>query len=314
VKETTVVRVGEREVALTNLNKMMWPDDAITKGDLIGYYVQVAPYLLPYLRERALVFTRYPDGIGGKAFYQKDRPSPAPDWIRTVPVEHKDAGRVVDYVLADEPAALAWIANLACIEIHPWLSSIRNPDNPDFAVFDLDPAEGATFDDVRTVAGLVRQVLSDFGLAGYLKTTGATGLHVFVPVRPLWSYDQVRLTVEFVARLVCKAYPKRVTLERVIERRRGKVYIDYLQNIKGKTLVSIFSPRPRPRAPVSFPVSWADLPDVNPNMFTLRNAVIELGRRGDPFSGCLVERQDLGLVLQAAAPDRIDTLPVESPH
>lgn len=298
--QKTVYSIGGRMLALTNLGKPLWPEDGLTKADLISYYVEIAPYLLPYLKDRPLVFTRYPDGIYGNAFYQKDKPQGTPDWVRTFPIEHRDAGRVVYYVIADEPATLAWVANLACIEIHPWLSSASSLDCPDFAVFDLDPADGAQWSDVRTVAMLVKQVLESFGLTGYVKTTGASGLHIFVPIWPRWSYNEVQLSVEFAAKLIRDSYPEKVTLERIVKKRTGKVYIDYLQNIKGKTLVSIFSPRPRKGAPVSFPIRWDELGDVTPESVHLRNAVERIVSTGDAYRGALAQKQDLSPLLNAA--------------
>lgn len=298
--QKTTVAVGSRRLGLTNLDKVLWPEDGITKGEMIQYFVEIAEHMLPYLKDRPLVFTRYPDGIYAPAFYQKEQPKPTPEWVRTFPVFHKDAGRVVNYILVDEPATLVWLANLACLEVHPWLSSINSLDNPDFAAVDLDPAEGATFDDVRVVARLVKQVLDSFGLQGFIKTTGATGLHIFVPVRPAWSYDSIKSAVEFVARMVCNAYPEKATVERMVSNRTGKVYIDYLQNIKGKTLVSIFSPRPRSGAPVSYPISWNDLDTVHPGMFTLKTAPGLVKRGGDPFLGSLMLKQDLEPLLRAA--------------
>lgn len=296
----TLVSVGSHKLALTNLDKVLWPSDGITKGDLVQYFAEIAPYMLPYLADRPLVFTRFPDGISSKAFYQKEGPRPTPDWVRTHPVFHKDAGRTVHYILADEPATLVWLANLACLEIHPWLSSVTSLDNPDFAAFDLDPAEGASFADVKVIARLVKQVLDSFGLQGFLKTTGATGLHVFVPVLPEWSYDEVQAAVEFVARMVVSAYPDKATVERRVASRTGKVYIDYLQNIKGKTLVSVFSPRPRPGAPVSFPVAWNNLDGTDPGRFTIKTALEIIRQTSDPFSGCLRLKQDLSPLLRAA--------------
>ncbi len=298
--QKTTVTVGSRTLDLTNLDKVLWPDDGITKGELIQYFAEIGEHMLPYLKDRPLVFTRYPDGIYGSAFYQKEQPKPAPGWVRTFQVFHRDAGRVVNYVLADEPATLVWLANLACLEVHPWLSSAGSLDNPDFAAVDLDPAEGATFEDVRVVAWLVKQVLDSFGLQGFVKTTGATGLHIFVPVRPAWSYDAIKSAVEFVARMVCNAYPEKATVERIVAKRTGKVYIDYLQNIRGKTLVSIFSPRPRRGATVSYPISWNDVSTVNPAAFTLKTAPELVRQGGDPFSGSLMLKQDLEPLLKAA--------------
>jgi len=240
-----------------------------------------------------LVFTRYPDGIYAKAFYQKQAPKGTPEWIRTCPVAHNTPAKVVQYVVASRAEDLAWTANMACIEVHPWLSRTTSLDNPDFAVFDLDPSEDTTFGDVCDVAFLVRQVLEHYGLRLYIKTTGGSGLHMFLPVAGAWTYEKVQLCVRFVAELARQCYPEKVTLERLVKNRRGKVYIDFLQNAKGKTLVGVFSCRPSRGAPVSFPIAWEELRAVMPASFTLMTARQHIKTRGDAFAGVLSDAQDI---------------------
>lgn len=295
----TVVNINGRVLPLSNLDKVLWPDEKIAKRDLIAYYAEISSFMLPYLKDRPVVLTRYPDGIHGKAFFQKEMPKPAPDWVRTFPVFHRDTSRTVNYVLVDEPATLVWTANLACIEMHCWQSSIHSLDNPDWAVFDLDPAEGATFADVKVVAGLVRQAIAEFGLEGYPKTSGATGLHIFMPLKPVFTYAQVQAAVRFIAMMVRDAFPQKVTLERAVKDRAGKVYIDFLQNSKGKTMVSVFSCRPKPGATVSFPIPWEVLDTADPARYTIFTAPEEIKRMGDPFKDVLRLRQDLASVLHA---------------
>ncbi|HEX6989808.1 MAG TPA: non-homologous end-joining DNA ligase [Bacillota bacterium] len=287
------VEVAGRRLTLRNLDKPFWPQDGLTKGDLLAYCARVSPWLLPHLRNRPLVMTRYPDGIEGKSFYQKDVPEHAPAWIRLFPYWSRDSNRLIRFVVCDDTATLLWVVNTGAIELHPLLGQIPDPQVPDFAVIDLDPAEGVGYRETVDVAGMLHDLLDYLGLRGYPKTTGATGIHVFVPIEPRYDF---RYTADFVRRLgvVLRGQaPERVTLERSVRRRRGRVYVDYLQNALGKTLVSVFCPRPRPGAPVSFPVAWEDLRYVAPGDFTLRNAVDLLQRRGDAFLPVLRDRQRL---------------------
>lgn len=287
------VEVDGRRLVLTNLDKPFWPDDGLTKGDLLMYGARIAPWILPYLRNRPLVLTRYPDGIHGKSFYQKDSPGHAPAWIRLFPYWSRETERLIRFIVCDDAATLLWVLNAGTIELHPLLGQIPDPQTPDFAVIDLDPAEGVSYRETVDVATLLRSLLDFLGLRGYPKTTGATGIHVFVPIERRYDF---RFTADFVRRIgvvLLGQAPERVTLERRVSRRQGRVYVDYLQNAQGKTLVSVFCPRPLPGAPVSFPVGWDDLARVTPADFTIRNAVEALERMGDAFKPVLHDRQRL---------------------
>jgi len=289
--QTRWVAVAGRELPLTNLEKPMWPADGLTKGDLIAYYVSVAPYLLPHLRGRPVVLTRYPHGIGKKWFYQKDAPPGLPEWIPTW-ADRADDGRVIRYLRIEEPAALAYAANLGAIELHPWLSSCAAPDHPDWAVIDLDPAEGATFDDVLLVARLVRQILGEVQVQGFPKLSGATGIHIFCPPEPGTTYAETAAFCEVMGRILLRAYPEKVTLERKVARRGPKVYVDYLQNRRGQTITSVYGVRPLPGAPVSAPVTWEEIEGVPPR-FTMRTLPARLAAVGDLFAPMLSAPQDL---------------------
>ncbi|HEY8448976.1 MAG TPA: non-homologous end-joining DNA ligase [Bacillota bacterium] len=289
----TFVRYGERTLTLTNLDKLLWPADGLTKADYLRYCARVAPWLLAHLRDRPLVLTRYPDGIDGKSFYQKDAPDYAPPWVRLYPHYSADSGRWLRFIVCDDAATLLWVANQAALELHPWLSRADAPERPDFAVIDLDPAEGATYRDACEVARLIRDVLTYLGLRGYVKTTGATGLHIYIPLLPRYDYGQ---TADFVRRLgvwLRAAAPERITLERRVAKRTGRVYVDYLQNAPGKTLVAVYSARPRPGAPVSFPLDWDELDQVDPASLNLRSVPDLLERRRDRFAAVLTDRQAL---------------------
>lgn len=287
------VSIEGRRLELTNPERVLWPEDGLTKADLVRHYVDMSPYLLPFLRDRPLVFTRYPEGIHGKSFYQKNAPVYTPPWIRKFPYSAPSGERVVEFILVDEVAALAWLANQACIEIHPWFSRVGSLDYPDFAVFDLDPAEPAGFEEARAVAQLVKTVLDEAGLEGWPKTSGATGIHIYVPLENRYPYKEVAGFVQRVASLLCQAFPERITLERAVKRRGGKVYIDYLQNIRGKTIVGAYVPRPLPGAPVSTPFTWRELPGLQPAGFNMKSLGERLRQVGDLYAGFLSRGQSL---------------------
>jgi len=280
------VEIDGRTFSVGNLDKVLWPADGYTKADLMRYYLAVGPYLLPHLADRPLVFTRYPDGISGPSFYQKDIPAGAPGWVRTFPYRAA-TGRVLDFVLCPDRATLAWVASQACIEIHPWLSRTGTLDCPDWAVFDLDPAPPATFADALPLAFALRRVLGELGLSSVPKTTGAAGIHIYVPLAPGYTYRQVREFVRRVAMAMKRAFPARVTLERSVDKRGGHVYIDYLQNVRGKTLVAPYGVRPSPGAPVSTPVTWDELRTVDPSRFTIVTVPRRVMDRGDLFAAAL---------------------------
>ena len=288
------VQVAGRELEVSHLDRLLWPDAGLTKADLIDYLVRMAPYLLPHLRDRPLVCTRYPDGADAEGFYQKDAPPGTPPWVRTWPYRTRE-GRTIRFLLADEPATLAWLGQQAAIEIHPWLSTIRHPDRPDWVVFDLDPGPRATFAMVVEVGRVVRHVLAALGLEAYAKTSGATGLHVFVPVIPEHPYPVITAFARRVAAVVQRLRPTLVTTVRAVARRPpAAVYLDVLQNGMGKTLVMVYGPRPRPGAPVSMPVTWQELErGVEPTAWTLRTAPGRLRALGDLWARAEASRRSL---------------------
>ena len=288
-----------RKIKFTNLDKIFWPEEGYTKGDLIRYYEQVAETLLPYLHERPCHMLRYPDGIHGKAFYQKDAPDHVPDWVETESISSSSKGEAIRYIVCNDRDTLVLMANLASIDIHPWFSRRNSQDTPDWAVFDLDP-DGSPFPDVVKIARTLGKVLRGIGLRPYLKTSGATGLHIYVPVKPGYTYEHTRQFCEAVAIHIVKEHKDIATVERVVSRRRGKVYIDYLQNRKGQTIVPAYSVRPRPKAPVSAPLDWDELDlDLEPTVFNIKTMLPRLAKLGDLFQGTLRDQQDLLPAIEA---------------
>ncbi len=282
----------DRPLRLSNVDKPFFPD-GYTKGDLLQYYASVAPLLLPHLESRAIVMSRYPDGADGPMFYEKQAPVHAPDWLSTAPLWSEHRGDSIDFVTAPDAASLLWIVNLGAIEMHPWLSRIATSDRPDFAIFDLDPAEGAAWDDVVAVARMVEVALRGLGLEGHPKTSGATGLHIYVPLEADHTYARVRKFVETVGRLIVAADSTLATMEWDIPKRAGKVFIDHNQNVGGKTIASVYSVRPRPGAPVSTPILWEELDTVVPDGFTIETLWDRIARFGDLFSPVLRGGQTL---------------------
>lgn len=273
---------------LTHLDKVLWPPAcpggvAYTKGDYLDYLRAIAPHLLPHLRGRPLVLTRYPHGAAGPSFYQKHLPPSAPAWLPRF--RHvSGSGRAIDYLVPEGLADLLWLGQQAAIEFHPWLSTCARPDHPDRAVVDLDPMPPAGFEDARAVAEVVRDLLARAGVASWPKTSGASGLHVFIPVRPVLTYRQVAQLMRGLGEAVRRAVPERVTLERRVALRAGRVYFDYLQNGRGKTLCAPYCPRPLPGAPVSTPLEWSELAAVQPAALTLGTVVRRLRAGCDPFA------------------------------
>jgi len=284
--------IAGRRLALTNLDKVLWPADGITKRDMIEYYVRMAPYLLPYLRGRPLSMQVFPDGIAGKSFWRKDKPAYAPDWMDSW-TYHGDKTKT--YIVVNEVATLAWVANAGVIDLHPWHSSIDAPDLPDWAVFDLDPFEPATFKDVIDIAKLVKAALDHFTLHGVVKTSGQTGLQIYVPIRRGPSYDVVRRWVEDVGRSIGQVMPDLITWQWSVAHRAGKIRIDYTQNIINKTLAAPYSLRPAPTAPVSTPITWDELddPDLRPDRWNIQTIGARVAEVGDLFLPVLAGDQDL---------------------
>lgn len=279
-------------LTLSNLDKQFFPD-GYTKGDLIQYYASVADVLLPHLAGRPLSMSRYPDGIDGPNFYEKRAPGHQPDWMPTTPVPSDSQGGEIEFMLADRREALMWFANMGCIEVHPFHSRAGSLEHPDYAIFDLDPAEGSEWDQVVAGARLIEVALGQIGLGGVAKLSGSRGIHVYVPVEPVYSFERVRRFVGEVGRYLVAANPDDLTMEWDKPRRRGKVFVDHNRNASGQTIASVYSVRPRPGAPVSVPVKWEEVGTIRNGDITIANLWDRLQRYGDLFAPILGQRYRL---------------------
>ena len=292
-----------QRVAITNPDKVFWPDAGYTKSDLVAYYERVAPWLVPYLRDRPLVLARYPDGITGKSFFQKDAPEWAPEWIRRERIHASGVDRDIDYFVVDDAEGLRYVANTGTIPLHLWASRVGTIERPDWLVLDLDP-KGAPFTDVVKVALALRGILERLELPGYPKTSGATGLHILLPLGARYTYEETRTFARLLATLAVEAVPAIATIARMIDTRGGKVYVDFGQNGPGQTIVAPLSVRPLPGAPVSTPLRWPEVTArLEPRRFTIRTVPARLDKAGDPMTPVLGEGIDL-----AGALGRLDRL------
>ena len=286
---------GERRVRLTNLRKPYWPD-GVTKGDLIEHYLRLAPVLVHHVAGRPLILKRYPNGILGDHFFQHNLPEGAPRWLSRARLSRsgREGQETNDYAVVDDALGLAWIVNLGCIDLNPWQSRAATPDEPTQVLFDLDPNEGVPFDAVVETALLVREQLEALGMRGYPKTTGASGMHVFLPIQPGPSYEAVRLMAQLVQRELIRRRPDLVTGEPMIRDRGPRVYLDANQNGRGRSISSVYSVRPLPGAPVATPLGWEEvLPGLDPGGFTMDVVAERVRVHGDLFRRALEDRQDL---------------------
>lgn len=291
-RETTV-EIGGINLKLTNLHKTYFPEDGYTKGDVIAYYRDIAPVILPYLRDRPESLHRHPDGIIGESFYHKDAGEIAPEWVETVKIRSESGDRDINYILCQDEAALIYMANLGCIEFNPWFSRVGSLNKPDYLVLDLDP-ENIGFDQVIEAANIVRDILEEAGAQSYCKTSGATGLHIYLPLAAAYGYDQARQFAQIVANLANGILTNSTSVLRNPSRRQNRVYLDYLQNRRGQTLAAPYCIRPRSGAPVATPLLWEEVGlGLDPSNFTIANISDRLSRIGDIFSPVLTESVDL---------------------
>jgi len=296
--ETQVRKINGHELKFTNLSKYYWPKEKITKRDMLNYYYQVAPYILPYLKDRPQSMNRHPNGITGESFYYKDVTGKAPDWVETY-LYHSDADdRDRKYLVAKDEASLLYMASLGCIEMNPWSSRVETEDYPDWCIIDLDPAKN-TFDKVIEAALVTKDILEMMGVPGYPKTSGSTGMHIYIPLGAKYTYEQSKEFARVIARLVQAQIPKFTSIERVVKNRKGKMYIDFLQNRAQATVSAPYSLRPKPGATVSMPLHWHEVKKgLKMTDFTIFNAIERIKSEGDLFKPVLGKGIDLEKIVE----------------
>ena len=302
LKKTTMKRdndqlqkFGKQDVKLTNQNKIYFPKDGVTKGDVITYYQSISKYILPHLKDRPQSMNRFPNGIEGISFYQKDASDEIPDWIETQKVFSESTDKYINYILCNDKATMAYLNNLGCIELNVWTSRKDTTDKPDYLVLDLDPSDNNTFEDVILTAQTVKKVMDKAKVKGYCKTSGSSGIHIYIPAGAKYSFEQVKDFAHVMMQMVQKEIPDITTLERNLQKRdKGKIYLDYLQNRRGQTLASVYSLRPKNGAPVSMPIEWDELKTgLKPTDFNIENALQRIEQKGDIFKPVLGKGFDM---------------------
>lgn len=288
IESTSSLDLNGKKVPITNLEKVYWPESGLRKYDLIDYYLAISESILPYLRDRPQNLHRHPNGIQGEGFYQKDNEN-LPAWIETFSIHSKSAARDIDYLLCQDEATLLYLANLGCIELNPWNSKIGSLENPDYTVIDLDPSEKNSFEEVIETAQALHELLEKAQLKGYCKTSGSRGLHIYLPLNAIYTYEEARDFTKLLCYYVREKLPKLTTMERALNKRDGKIYLDYLQNRKGQTLASAYCVRPRKDAPVSAPLQWKEVQSglkiTDHNLTTMPNRIKEMGDLFKPVLG-----------------------------
>jgi bifunctional non-homologous end joining protein LigD len=291
--QNNLLEVDGISVQLTNLGKVFWPESGLTKYDLIEYYISISEYILPYLKDRPQNLHRHPNGIKKNGFYQKDNQH-LPDWVATKKINSKSAEKDIEYLLCQNEATLLYMANLGCIEINPWNSRISELDNPDYTVIDLDPSENNSFEDVIEVALATKEVLDSAKIKGYCKTSGSSGLHIYIPLGAKYSYDEALAFTKLLCYFIHEKLPKLTSMERVVKSRKGKVYLDYMQNKRGQTLAAPYCLRPKEYAPASAPLEWKEVKSGLKILdFTIHSLPERIKKKGDIFTSVLLDTLDM---------------------
>lgn len=292
MKTITTVKAGNKNVPVTNTDKVFWPEQGYTKGDVIKYYQAVAEFILPHLKDRPLSLKRNPNGIKDSGFYHKDAGEDAPSFVKVYPFQNEE--KIIDYIVCNNEATLVYLANLGCIEMNPWNNRYQKEDKPDWMAIDLDPGDDNTFNQVIEVAQTCKNLLDKGNLAACCKTSGASGIHIYVPLKARYDYEAVKDFGKFFMQKVEELLPAITTLERTKSKRGKKIYLDYLQNNRGQTLASAYSIRPVAAASVSTPIEWEELNNkLDPGNFTIKNMNSRLKSKGDLFREVLTANNDL---------------------
>ena len=288
------VKIGKYSVTISNRKKIYWPGEGFTKGDVIDYYDKISDVILPYLKGRPLSLKRNPNGINDKGFYHKDAGENAPAFVDVFPIKAESNNKIIDYIVCNNKATLLYVANLGCIEINPWNSTTKKIGNPTWMVIDIDPSDDNTFTEVVDTALATKMILDKGGIKCYCKTSGASGLHVYVPLKNKYDYITVKDFAHVIASLVQEQLPKTTTLERSLSKRGPKIYIDWLQNRTGQTLASVYSLRPVVGASVSTPLEWKEVDHkLSPSQFTIKNIFQRIKKKGDLFQPLLTEANSI---------------------
>lgn len=294
IKGDNIITVEKRQLSFTNLDKIYFPDAKISKGDLINYYEAVAPYILPYLKNRPLSLKRQPNGITDPGFFHKDAGEQAPEWVEKADIHSESGNKTIHYIMCNNKPTLMYAANLGSIEMNPWNSTIKKEEYPTWMVIDIDPSDKNTFEEVIDTALATKDILSKAGAEGFCKTSGATGLHVYVPMGSRYTYTQVKEFAEIIAMMVQQQLPDTTSVVRSLKKRGNKIYVDFLQNRRGQTLAAPYSARPKPGATVSTPLEWKEVKaGLHPSQFNIKNIINRIEKKGDLFSAVLGKGIDL---------------------
>lgn len=295
-EEVTEIQVGKRTLKITHMSKVFWPDEGITKGDVINYYKEMTPIILPYLKNRPESLLRFPNGIDGESFFQKDASHLNVDWVLKARIKSEE--KVIDYLLCQDEASLLYIINLGCIDLNPWNSTIKHLNKPDYLIIDLDP-EDISFEEVIKVANVARDALEKLDIPSFPKTSGSRGLHIFIPMGAKYTYEQTKYFAELLCHHIQSQIPEITSMVRHPSERQGKVYLDFLQNAKGQTVASVYSIRAKPKAPVSTPLKWSEVKSgLHPTQFTIKNTLQRVHEKGDLFAGVLGKGINMEKVLK----------------
>jgi bifunctional non-homologous end joining protein LigD len=296
------VSVSGQKVELKHVSKVFWPKEKYTKGDLIEYYRSVASVILPHLKGRPESLKRYPDGITGIHFFQKNAADLAPHWMKTISIHVESENKTDRFAVIEDEASLLYLINLGCIDLNPWNSRVGHLDNPDYLIIDLDP-QGVSFDAVVSVAQAAHEILEKAHLPSFPKTSGATGIHIYIPLEARYHYDEVRKFAEILSNVIHEKIPRLTSVERHPDKRKGKVYPDFLQNSKGQTLAAPYSVRPEAGATVSAPLEWDEVKKgLHPSQFTMQNMPARIQKKGDIFKGVLGRGIDMKKALDRLIP------------
>ncbi len=301
-KEGDALEIGGISVPISNLDKVYWPESGLRKYDLIDYYLKIADTILPFLKDRPQNLHRHPNGITEEGFYQKDTAGIFPHWLESTKIFSKHNNKELEYIMCQNEASLIYMANLGCIEINPWNSRVQNLLNPDFTVIDIDPSEKTTFEQVIEVAQVAHEVLDKAKITGYAKTSGSSGIHIYIPLGAKYTYDEARDFTKILCYFINEQLPDLTSMERNVKKRKGKIYLDFLQNRKGQTLAAPYCARPKPGATVSAPLEWDEVkPGLDMRDFTIKTMPDRIEKKPDLFKPVLGKGIDIEKALDALA-------------